>query len=327
MGSEAQFRKMVCFNLDTIMARNTDMQRAHEKCLLAMESKLDDVLQQSDVTRRINNELLEAYHALREENTLLKAAVEELMRKIIEQASPPTPPSLDIANDSSTREEMSLQLFDVQHDIRDVLEVVRNPAGKRKRAPSTNYDDAETTSSSARRPTPRQPREASPVHSLMHSHHATTATQEELDALTNKSSLSLLTMMPTATAQTTPTTSAEPTPKPSAEPDAPRPDVPAAAPVATEEWRIVTGKAVRWKAKAAEAKKKRMVTPRDETPNKTNGGWGKKAHEPRNNTGNHRAAETWADVVQRGGINVQIVLGKGNLGTTQPETGKKERRD
>jgi hypothetical protein len=134
-------------------------------------------------------------------------------------------------------------------------------------------------------------------------------------------------MMLTAPVQPTLMTSAEPTLKTSAEPDIPLPDAPAAAPVATEEWRIAMGKAARWKAKAAEAKKKGTVTLRDETPNKTNGGWGKKAQQLRNNTGNHGAAETWADVVRRGGINMQIVLGKGNLGTTQPETGKKERRD
>jgi hypothetical protein len=57
------------------------------------------------------------------------------------------------------------------------------------------------------------------------------------------------------------------------------------------------------------------------------GGQGKKAHQRTNNTGNHRAAKTWADVVRSGGINVQIVLGNGNLGTTQPETGKNQRRD
>jgi hypothetical protein len=152
-GSDAQFRKIVCFNLDAIMARNTDTQCAYEKCLLAIESKLDNILQQSDMTRRINNELLEAYRVSCEENTLLKAAVEELTRKITEQASPPTPPSLDIANDSSTGEEISLQLLDIQRDIQDVLEAVRNPAGKRKRAPSTNYDDVETTSSSTQQPT------------------------------------------------------------------------------------------------------------------------------------------------------------------------------
>jgi hypothetical protein len=44
-----------------------------------MESKLDDLLQQSDMTKCINDELLEAYYASCEENTLLKAAMEELM--------------------------------------------------------------------------------------------------------------------------------------------------------------------------------------------------------------------------------------------------------
>jgi hypothetical protein len=136
------------------MAGNTDTQCTHEKCLLRMESKLDDVLQQSDATKCVNDELLEAYHVSREENTLQKAAIEELMRTIMEQTSPATPLSLDIANNPSARQEMSLQLYDVQRDIQDMLEVVCNPAGKRKCAPSTNYDDAEMPSSSACQPTP-----------------------------------------------------------------------------------------------------------------------------------------------------------------------------
>jgi hypothetical protein len=138
-----------------------------------------------------------------------------------------------------------------------------------------------------------------------------------------------------------PTAAAQPTPKTSAEPDAPLPDAPAAAPVATEECRIATGKGTRRRAKRAENGKRWMATPRDETtndkrrtatphdktPNDNHGGRGKKAHQPTNNTGNHRAAKTWADVVRSGGINIQIVLGNGNLGTTQPETGKNQRRD
>jgi hypothetical protein len=95
------------------MAGNMDTQCTHQKCLLAMESKLDDLLQQSDMTKRVNIKLLEAYHMSREDNTLLKAAIEEVTRKITEQTSPPTPPSPDIPNNLSTREEMSLQLFDV----------------------------------------------------------------------------------------------------------------------------------------------------------------------------------------------------------------------
>jgi hypothetical protein len=104
---------MVCFNLGAIMAGNTDMQCAHETCLLTMGSKLDELLQQSDATKRVNNELLEAYRASRKENTLLKAAIEELMTKITEQALPTTPPSPDITNNPSGGEEISLQLFDV----------------------------------------------------------------------------------------------------------------------------------------------------------------------------------------------------------------------
>jgi hypothetical protein len=144
----------MCFNLDVIMAGNTDAQRAHDKHLLAMESKLEEIPQYSDVTKCINNELLEAYHASCEENALLKAAIEELTRKIMEQTSAPTSPSPDIANNPSTGEEMSLQLFDLQRDIQDVLEAVRNPAGKRKCAPSNHYDDVEPMSTSDRRPTP-----------------------------------------------------------------------------------------------------------------------------------------------------------------------------
>jgi hypothetical protein len=55
------------------------------------------------------------------------------------------------------------------------------------------------------------------------------------------------------------------------------------------------------------------------------GGWGKKAHQLTNN--NHHAGQSWADIVWSRGINVQIMLGNGNLGTTQLETRKKERRD
>jgi hypothetical protein len=141
--------------------------------------------------------------------------------------------------------------------------------------------------------------------------------QEELDALANKSSPRSLTTMPTTTMQHTPKTSAEP--------DMPLPDAPAAALVATEEWRITMGKATRGKAKAAMGKKKQTATPCDETPNKMNGGWGKKAHQL--TTNHHHDARTWADVVRSGAINIQIVLGNGNLGTTQPETRKRERRD
>jgi hypothetical protein len=79
MGSDVQFWKTVCFNLDAIMAGNLEEQCTYQKHLLMMERKLDDLLQQLDMTKCINNELLAAYCASHEENTLLKAAMEALI--------------------------------------------------------------------------------------------------------------------------------------------------------------------------------------------------------------------------------------------------------
>jgi hypothetical protein len=51
-------------------------------------------------------------------------------------------------------------------------------------------------------------------------------------------------------------------------------------------------------------------------PTMKNGGRGKNSHQRRANTTSTK--KIWADVVRNGGINVQIVLGKGNLGLTTP---------
>jgi hypothetical protein len=65
-----------------------------------------------------------------------------------------------------------------------------------------------------------------------------------------------------------------------------------------------------------------------ETSNKAptirNSGRGKNSHQPRPN--NTSAKKTWADVVKNGGINVQIVLGNGNLGLTTPTKIRGERQ-
>jgi hypothetical protein len=50
----------------------------------------------------------------------------------------------------------------------------------------------------------------------------------------------------------------------------------------------------------------------EKTPTKQNGEWVKKNHQL--TTKNYHDTKTWADIVQSGGINVQIVLGNGNLG-------------
>jgi hypothetical protein len=60
------------------------------------------------------------------------------------------------------------------------------------------------------------------------------------------------------------------------------------------------------------AGKKRATEMHNKPPMMKNGGRGKNTHQPRPN--NTSAKKTWADVVKSGGINVQIVLGNGNLG-------------
>jgi hypothetical protein len=97
-----------------------------------------------------------------------------------------------------------------------------------------------------------------------------------------------------------------------AEPDVPLPDETATAPEAEKGWRTTTSKAMRWKTKAAEADNTRTETAPEKTPTKQNGKRVKKNHQP--TTKNYRDAKTWADVVRSRGINVQIVLGNGNLG-------------
>jgi hypothetical protein len=74
----------------------------------------------------------------------------------------------------------------------------------------------------------------------------------------------------------------------------------------------VTSKATRWKTKATEVDNTRMETAREKTPRKQNGERVKKNHQL--TTKNYCDMKTWADVVWSGGINVQIVLGNGNLG-------------
>jgi hypothetical protein len=123
---------------------------------------------------------------------------------------PPLSPTTK-ATTSSAMEEMSLQILDVQRDIQDMLDVLRNPTGKRKRAPSDtrNPIDALPTTPTMWRPTTRKPRDVSPVHSLMHSYHVTTAAQEVLDALMLGSSPSLIPQILSEATNPTPTTTPE----------------------------------------------------------------------------------------------------------------------
>jgi hypothetical protein len=68
--------------------------------------------------------------------------------------------------------------------------------------------------------------------------------------------------------------------------------------------------------KAAEVDNTRMETAHEKTLMKQNGEWVKKNHQPMMK--NYHDMKAWADVVQSGGINIQILLGNGNLGQATP---------
>jgi hypothetical protein len=213
-------------------------------------------------------------------------------------------------------EEMTMQLSVVQHDIQDVLEAVRNPPGKRKRR--TSNQDAGPTTPTNRRPATNKQRDASPEHSLMHSQHATSAAQDALDALMRKYPPRPLTI--TSTDAIT-----DPLPNSTAVQDTTLPDAPTTtAPVENDGWKMVEGKAMQKKRRNDKADNKQAATATNDTPTTKNGGRGKNTHQPRMKTPS--AKKTWAEVVKSGGINVQIVLGNGNLGLTTPMARRGERR-
>jgi hypothetical protein len=85
----------------------------------------------------------------------------------------------------------------------------------------------------------------------------------------------------------------------------------------------VEGKATQKKRRNDKANNKRGATAMNNTLTTKNGGRGKNSHQPQMNTAS--AKKTWAEVVKSGGINVQIVLGNGNLGLTTPTARRGER--
>jgi hypothetical protein len=102
----------------------------------AIERKMDSLLQKMDVTCTRNTVLREAYRTPREETVALKASVDTLTKKLDENIAITAPPSPKTATSCTVMEEMTMQLTDVQHDIQDILDAVRNPPGKRKRRTS-----------------------------------------------------------------------------------------------------------------------------------------------------------------------------------------------
>jgi hypothetical protein len=208
-----------------------------------------------------------------------------------------------------------MQLSHIQHDIQNVLDAIRNPPGKRKRCTSGQENEPKTPTN--RQPATQRPRDASPEHSLMHSCHATSAAQEALDTLMTK-------YPPRQLAITSTSVNATPPPAGQETQDTPLPNAPMTAPMETDGWKTVEGKAIQREKKTEDADKKWMKETSDKPPTMKNAGWEKNSHQPRLN--NTSAKRTWADVVKSGGINVQIVLGNGNLGLTTPTKMRGERR-
>jgi hypothetical protein len=295
-------------NIGTIDANNDDR-------FEALSNKMDSLLQKMDAAWTENTALREAYRASREETAALKAAVDTLTKKLDENIAISAPPSPATTTTSTTMEEMTMQLSHVKNDIQDVLDAVRNPPGKRKRR--TSGHDNEPTTPTNRRPASQRLRDASPEHSLMHSRYATSAAQEALDAVVIK-------YLPRQLAITSTSVKSTPPPDGPATQDTPLPDAPTTAPVETEGWKTVEGKATQRNKKNEEAGKKRAKEMNDKPPITKNGGRGKNSHQPRHNDTSNK--KTWADVVKSGGINVQIVLGNGNLGLTTPTKMRGERR-
>ncbi|KAI5808460.1 hypothetical protein BZA77DRAFT_362108 [Pyronema omphalodes] len=262
----------------------------------AFHVKFDLVMLKLDRLMGENTSLQAAYDSTKAQVADLTAAVHALTKQIKDQ------------------HEMTMQLSVVKNDIQDVLDAVRNPPGKRKRRGSDQ--NTEPTSPTYRRPANHRPRAASPEQSLMHSKHATTAAQDKLDADKLKSSPPLPAISST---EVTP----EPLPANTAGQDTPLLDAPSAAPAGNEGWKTVEVKATQKKKRKAE-EKTLMAATSSKTPTTQNGGRGKNTHQPSPTTPS--AKKTWAEVVKSGGINVQIVLGNGNLGLTTPPKRRGERR-
>jgi hypothetical protein len=208
-----------------------------------------------------------------------------------------------------------MQLCIVQHDIQDVLAAVCNPPSKRKRR--TSNQDTEPTTLTNRRPATNRQRDTSPEHSMMHSKHATTTAQDALDALMIKYPARPLAISSMAAIT-------NPLPESPAAQDTTLPDTPTTAPVENAGWKTVEGKAMQRKRNSEKADNKQTTKTANHTHTTKNGGRGKNTHQPQKSSA--PAKKTWAEVIKSGGINVQIVLGNGNLGLTTPTTRRGERR-
>jgi hypothetical protein len=288
-----------------------------------MESAFQTVLDKlENLTKQVDKMALEevalhkAYHQSTAKTAALKTTVDTLTKQLDERIIIPASPLLDPGTSLSAMAEMTMQLSHVQYDIQDVLAAICNPPGKRKRWGSDQ--NTRPTTLTNQRPATNKKRDASPEHSLIHSQHATTAAQDALDTLMHK-------YPPRPLAITSTEAMTDPLPDSNAAQDTTLPDAPTTTTLAAKDgWKTVEGKATQKKRRNEKADNKWAATTANNTPTTMTGGRGKNTHQPRTNTPS--AKKTWAEVIKSGGINVQIVLGNGNLGLTTPMTRRGERQ-
>jgi regulator of replication initiation timing len=243
-----------------------------ESAFQTVFDKLDNLMKKVDKMALEEVALRKAYRQSTAETAALKATVDTLTKQLDEHIVFLTLPLPDPTASSTTMEEMTMQLSVVQNDIQDVLEAIRNTAGKRKRRGSDQ--NTGPTMPMNQRPATNKKRAASPEHTLMNSQHATSAAQDALDALMHKYPPRPLTI--TSTESTT-----DPLPDGNAVQDTTLPDVPTTtAPAEKDGWKTVEGKAAQKKRRNNKADNKRAMTTAKHTPKTTNGGRGKNTHQP-----------------------------------------------
>jgi uncharacterized phage infection (PIP) family protein YhgE len=145
-----------------------------ESAFQTVFDKLDNLTKKVDKMTLEEVALCKAYRQSTAETAALKATVDTLTKQLDAHIVVAALPLPDPVTSPSAMEEMMMQLSQVQHDIQDVLEAVRNPPGKRKRWGS-NQNTGPTMPTNQPSAT-NQKRDASTEHSLMHSQHATSAT-------------------------------------------------------------------------------------------------------------------------------------------------------
>jgi hypothetical protein len=125
--------KTIGYNIDRVelvLGIASDHNNHH---FVALNSKMDSLLQKMDRTWTENTMLHKAYHTCMEEIVLLKAAVDTLMKNLKESITISTPTSMEtVMATSTTMVEIMMQLSYIQNNIQDILHVVCNSPSKRK---------------------------------------------------------------------------------------------------------------------------------------------------------------------------------------------------